>query len=104
MIPVIIEATGTISKSFRQYLSHIPGKLNNKALQTTTILGTAHLLWKVKLKVKVIPQQTKVAQGVPGRLRLRIFLMFGTTRVVGHKTYAPAAFTPGEIPGTHFRG
>jgi hypothetical protein len=29
---------------------------------------------------------------------------FGTTRVVGRQPYAPAAFTPGEIPGTHFQG
>jgi len=53
-------------------------------------------------KGKGLPQQTEVAQGVPGRLRLRIFLMFGTTRVVGRQPYAPAAFSPGEIPGTHF--
>jgi hypothetical protein len=51
----------------------------------------------------VIPQQAEVAQGVPGRLRPRIFLMFGTTRVVGHQPYAPAAFIPGEISGTHFQ-
>jgi len=44
-----------------------------------------------------------MSQGVPGRLRPWIFLMFGTTRVVGHQPYAPAAFTPGEIPGTHFQ-
>jgi hypothetical protein len=43
-----------------------------------------------------------VAQGVPGRLRPRIFLTFGTTRVVGRQPNAPTAFTPGEIPGTHF--
>jgi len=24
--------------------------------------------------------------------------------VVGRQPYAPAAFTPGEIPGTHFQG
>ena len=30
-----------------------------------------------------LPQQAEVAQGVPGRLRPRIFLTFGTTRVVG---------------------
>jgi hypothetical protein len=54
--------------------------------------------------VKVIPQQAEVAQGVLGRLRPRIFLTFGTTRVVGRQPYAPAAFTPGEIPGTHFQG
>ena len=56
-----------------------------------------------KLKVKVIPQLTEVAQRVPGRLRPRIFLTIGTTRVVGRQPYAPAAFTPGEIPGTHFQ-
>ena len=55
------------------------------------------------VKVNVIPQQAEVAQGVPGRLRPRIFLTFGTTRVVGHQPYAPDAFTPGEIPGTHFQ-
>ena len=54
------------------------------------------------LKGKGLPQQAEVAQGVPGRLRPRIFLTFGTTRVVGRQPYAPAAFTPGEIPGTHF--
>ena len=53
--------------------------------------------------VKVIPQQAEMAQGVPSRLRPRIFLTFGTTRVVGRQPYAPAAFTPGEIPGTHFQ-
>jgi len=55
-------------------------------------------------KVKVIPQQAEVAQGVRSRLRPRIFLTFSTTRMVGHQPYAPAAFTPGEIPGTHFQG
>jgi len=53
------------------------------------------------VKVKVIPQQAEVAQGVPGRLRPRIFVTFGTTRVVGRQPYAPAAFTPGEIHGNH---
>ena len=53
-------------------------------------------------KGKGLPQQAEVTQGVPGRLRPWIFLTFGTTRVVGRQPYAPAAFTPGEIPGTHF--
>ena len=44
-----------------------------------------------------------MALGVPGRLRPRIIPTFGTTRVVGRQPYAPAAFTAGEIPGTHFR-
>jgi hypothetical protein len=45
--PVIIGATGTISKSFSKYLSSIPGKHGIKELQKTTILGTAHILRKV---------------------------------------------------------
>ena len=53
-------------------------------------------------KGKDLPQQAEVAQGVPGRLRPRIFLTFDTTRLVGSQPYAPAAFTPEEIPGTHF--
>ena len=56
----------------------------------------------VLISVKGLPQEAEVAQGVPGRLRPRIFLTFSTTRVVGRQTYAPAAFTQGEIPGTHF--
>jgi hypothetical protein len=44
----------------------------------------------------------EVAQGVPGRSRPRILLTFGTTRVVGRQPNAPAAFTAGKIPGTHF--
>ena len=47
VIPVIIEATGTVSKSFRKYMSNIPGKHEVKELQKTAILGTAHILRKV---------------------------------------------------------
>jgi len=47
VIPVIIGATGTISKSFRKYASKIPGKHEVKELQKTAILGTAHTLWKL---------------------------------------------------------
>ena len=36
-----------------------------------------------KRKVRVSLEQAEVAQGVPGRLRPRIFATFGTTRVVG---------------------
>jgi hypothetical protein len=46
-IPVIIGATGTISKPFRKYVSTIPGKHEVKELQKTVILGTAHILRKV---------------------------------------------------------
>ena len=47
VIPVIIGATGTVWKSFRKYVSNIPGKHEVKELQKTAILGTAHILRKV---------------------------------------------------------
>jgi hypothetical protein len=47
VIPVIIGATGTISKSLRKYVSNIPGKHEVKELQKTAILSTAHTLRKV---------------------------------------------------------
>ena len=47
VIPVIIGATGTISKSFRKYVSNRPGKHEVKEVQKTAILGTAHILRKV---------------------------------------------------------
>jgi hypothetical protein len=47
VIPVIIGATGTISKSFRKYMNTIPGNHEVKELHKTAILGTAHILRKV---------------------------------------------------------
>jgi hypothetical protein len=47
VIPVIIGATGTISKSFKKYVSNIQGNHEVKELQKTVIFGTAHVLRKV---------------------------------------------------------
>jgi hypothetical protein len=44
--PVIIGAIGTISKSFRQYLSNMLGKNEIKELQKTAVFDTAHIFWK----------------------------------------------------------
>ena len=44
---VIIGATGPISKTFRKYVSNIPGNHEVKEVQKTAILGTAHILRKV---------------------------------------------------------
>jgi len=44
VIPVIMGATGTISKSFRKYVTNIPGNHEVKELQKTAILGTAHII------------------------------------------------------------
>ena len=55
------------------------------------------------VKVKVIPQQVWTGPKGSGLVKAPDFLTFGTTRVVGRQPYAPAAFTTGEIPGTHFQ-
>ena len=47
VIPVIIGATGTISKTFKKYMSNIPGNHEVKELQKIAILGTAHIFRKV---------------------------------------------------------
>jgi hypothetical protein len=39
VIPVITGETGTISKSFRKYLSNVPGKHEIKELQKTARYG-----------------------------------------------------------------
>ena len=67
-------------------------------------LGSTQPLTEMS-KVKVIPQQAEVAQGVPGRLRPRIFVTFGTTRVVGQPyprrnpwySFSEAESTPGHM-------
>ena len=58
MIPVIIGATGAISKSFRKYVSNIPGNHEVKELQKTAILGTAHTYYgKYQRKSTIVPTQ-----------------------------------------------
>jgi hypothetical protein len=47
VITEVTGATGTISKSFRKYVSNIPGNHDIRELQKTAILGTAHILRKV---------------------------------------------------------
>jgi hypothetical protein len=47
VIQVLIGATGTVSKSFRKYVSNIPEHHDVRELQKTSILGTAHVLQKV---------------------------------------------------------
>jgi len=54
VIPAIIGATGTVSESFRKYVSNIPGKHEVKELQKTAILGTANLFREVE-KGKSVP-------------------------------------------------
>ena len=54
VIPTIIGATGTISKSFRKYLSNIPGKHEIKELQKTALLALHTYCGKYWCKVQNI--------------------------------------------------
>ena len=63
VIPVIIGVTGTISKSFRKYISNIQGNHEVKELQKTAILGTAHFLRKVLTSdIDTINSNTRIAE------------------------------------------
>ena len=77
--------------------------LNRSLTVFTLCLRRTYKRKELLCKVKVIPRQAEVAQGVPGRLRPRISWRFGTTWVVGRQPNTPASFTQGEIPGTHFQ-
>jgi hypothetical protein len=55
------------------------------------------------LLLSCVPRQTDVALGDPVRLRPLIISNFGTTKVVGHQSYALTAFTPREMHGIHFQ-
>jgi hypothetical protein len=47
IIPVIIGATGIVTKSLRTNLEAIPGKHSIDSLQKTAALGTSHMIRKV---------------------------------------------------------
>jgi hypothetical protein len=47
IVPVIIGATGIVTKSLRKYLEAIPGKHSIDSLQKTALLGTSHIIRKV---------------------------------------------------------
>jgi len=68
VIPVIIGATGTISKSLRQYLNNIPGNHEIKELQKTSILGTGHQ-WRTEGAVWGV--QTPPPREIPKALQTR---------------------------------
>jgi hypothetical protein len=47
IIPVIIGATGIVTKGLNKYLETIPGKHSIDSLQKTAVLGTSHIIRKV---------------------------------------------------------
>ena len=46
IIPVIIGATGIVTRSLRKNLKAVPGKHSIDSLQKTAILGTSHIIRK----------------------------------------------------------
>jgi len=47
IVPVIIGATGTVTRSLRKNLEAAPGKHSIDSLQMTVVLGTLHIIRKV---------------------------------------------------------
>jgi hypothetical protein len=83
----VLKETAFILLSFctRSELSEVQ-KIRSRSLDSDTVI-----------------KKVKVSHNRPTWPKARIFLMFGTTRVVGRYPFAPAAFTPGEISGTNFQ-
>ena len=47
IVPVIIGATGIVTRSLRKNLETVPGKDSIDSLQKTALLGTSHIIRKV---------------------------------------------------------
>jgi len=47
IVPVIIRATGIVTRSLKENLETILGKNSTDSLQKTAILGTSHIIRKV---------------------------------------------------------
>jgi len=47
IIPVIIGATGIVTRSLRKSMEAVPGKHSIDSLQKTAVLGTSHIIRKV---------------------------------------------------------
>jgi hypothetical protein len=47
IVPVIIGATGIVTRSLRENLEAVPGKHSIDSLQKTAVLGTSHIIRKV---------------------------------------------------------
>jgi hypothetical protein len=47
VLPLVIRATGGVTKGLKEYLETIPGKRSVESLQTTAVRGTSHITRKV---------------------------------------------------------
>ena len=77
MIPVIAGATGTISKSLRQYLSHVPGKHEIKELQKNIhFWHCTHTAESTTVTAKVKVKLSRYRPGVTQKVGRGIALLF----------------------------
>ena len=60
-------------------------------------------MYKSKAEGKGVPWQAQCGPEGSRRFRLPDFMTFGTWRWWGCQPHAPAAFTPRNVPGTHFQ-
>ena len=47
IVPVIIRATGIVTKSVKKNFESVPVKHSTDSLKKTAKIGTAHTIWKV---------------------------------------------------------
>jgi hypothetical protein len=47
IIPIVIGATGIVTRSLKKNMEAVPGKYSIDSLQKTAILGTTHIIRKV---------------------------------------------------------
>jgi hypothetical protein len=83
VMPEIIGATGSTSRSFIKYLSNIPGKHEVKKLQKIPILGTARMLrkvlmWEMLLRVPSILTMEQLRIIYPGNMVCFRYIIINT--------------------------
>ena len=93
----------------RKYVTKLPANPasnTSSSFKITDFAKTLEVHRKRELNCEVTVQESRnrpgVIQSVPGDLASQIFTIFGTWRWWGLQPHAPAAFTPRNVPGTHF--
>ena len=111
-IPVhrsVCRKVGSIKMRGGTFVPVKTGFLDLEVIDLQYFLSTQHTAlffsWLLNINIvessKGVPRQAEVAQVVPGRLRPRIILTFRHYKGGSSSAKRTAAFTPGEIPGSH---
>jgi hypothetical protein len=78
--------------------SHVDVQVRSYVVRGVYTHTHTHIYIYIYIYVGPAHNRPQGPKGVPGRSRSRIFLTFGTMRVVGRQPHAPAAFTPRVNP------